>query len=154
MMNQTEITFLQKKIADYPERIAKLQKRQEMIAIPAATEIDAAIKGLNAYIIQLTATKSAFDKIEAEAGEDTDKLMRLSEEYSSQNGDVPETCRLSLVQIQHILMTVKTHTASLGELIDNAASAREKLELARKHKKTLDVVNLLRMIEKGDGYRL
>lgn len=153
-MNKAELTFLQKKIADYPERMARLQKRQEMIMTPSATDIDAAIKGLNAYIIQLTATGNAFNKIEKEASEDTARLVSLSEEYSARAEDFPETCRLSLVQIQHILMTAKTHTASINELIDNAVAAREKLELARKHKKTLDVVNLLRMIEKGDGYRL
>lgn len=153
MMNQTLISVLQKKIADYPERIAKLQKRQEMIKPPAATEIETAVRGLNAYIIQLAATKSSFDKIEAEALLDTEKLKDLSDELEGQ-GEISDSVKYSLVQIQHILMTVGTHTQSLQALLDNAATAREKLELARKQKKALDVVNLLRMIEKGDGYRL
>ena len=154
MINKTELTLLQKKIADYPERLSKLQKRQEMITVPSATEIEAAIRGLNAYIIQLSATGNSFDKIEKEAAEDTDKLLKLSNELSQEEGDVPETVQYSLVQMQHILMTIQTHTASLQELTENAKAAREKLELALRQKKTLDVVNLLRMIEKGDGYRL
>ena len=84
-MNQTEITFLQKKIADYPERIAKLQKRQEMMIVPSATEIESAIKGLNAYIIQLSAAKSSFDKIEAEAKEDTNNLQGYIDELDKMN---------------------------------------------------------------------
>lgn len=153
-MNQTEITFLQKKIADYPERIAKLQKRQEMIIVPSATEIESAIKGLNAYIIQLSAAKSSFDKIEAEAKEDTNNLQGYIDELEGSGQTAPESVRYSLVQLQHILMTAGTHTSCLEGLLENSKQAREKLELARKQKKTLDVVKLLRMIEKGDGYRL
>ncbi|WP_026516877.1 hypothetical protein [Butyrivibrio sp. MC2021] len=153
-MNQTEITILQRKIADYPERIARLQKRQEMIPVPAASEIEPAIRSLGAYIIQLTAVKSSFDKIGAEVRQDEEMLRGYLDEIAGSGQTAPETLRYSLVQLQHILMTTDTHTSSLEELLDSARQAREKLELAGKQKKTLDVVKLLRMIEKGDGYRL
>ena len=153
-MNQTELTFLQRKIADYPERIAKLQKRQEMILVPSASEIESAIKGLSAYMIQLTAVRSSFDKIGAEALADKSSLEQHLNELSGSGEKIPETLSYSLVQLQHILMTTQTHSSSLQELLENAGQAREKLELAKKQKKTLDVVMLLRMIEKGDGYRL
>ena len=43
---------------------------------------------------------------------------------------------------------------SIDAQIDGAVTAQEKLKLAQKQKKTFDVVNLMAMIEKGDGYIL
>ena len=44
MMNP-EIILLQRKIADYPERIDKMQKRYALVRAPKANNIESAIKG-------------------------------------------------------------------------------------------------------------
>ena len=54
----------------------------------------------------------------------------------------------------HAKATASDYVNSIDAQLDVAAVAKEKLELAQKQKKTIDVINLLTMIQKGDGYRL
>ena len=78
MMNP-EVLLLQRKIAGYPEQIDKMQKRYSMVLAPKAATIESAIKGLNAYIIQLKVNDSSFTKVGASISED---LARLEEVIS------------------------------------------------------------------------
>ena len=54
----------------------------------------------------------------------------------------------------HAKATAKNYVDAIDSQIDVAMTAKEKLELAQKQKKTIDVINLITMIQKGDGYRL
>ena len=59
-MELLQIKTLQRKIAEYPERISKLQARQKLIVTPSATEIGPAIKGMDAYLLFLRAGISSY----------------------------------------------------------------------------------------------
>jgi hypothetical protein len=148
-MINPEILLLQRKIADYPEQIDKMQKRYEMVRAPRAATIDSAIKGLNAYIIQLKVNSSSFAKVNGAISAD---LVRLEELMQAAGGDESQSLQLSHVQLQQAGAMVQTYIKSIDAQMDGAHTALEKLELAQKHKKTMDVINLLSMIEKGDGY--
>ena len=141
-MMTPEIIVLQRKIADYPERIDKMQKRYALVRAPKATNIDSAIKALNAYMIQLKVNSSSFAKISESITADLTRLEELMQET--------ESLQLSRVQLQHAAATVETYLRSIDTQIDGAQVALDKLKLAQKQKKTFDVVNLLAMIEKGD----
>ena len=151
-MLNPEIALLQKKIADYPERIDKMQKRYEMVQAPKATTIESAIKGLNAYMLQLKVNSGSFSKVNEAASEDLVKLEDMMQ--AAGTGEMTESLQLSHVQLQHAVATTETYLKSIDAQMDGAQEALEKLQLAQKQKKTFDVVNLLAMIEKGDGYRL
>ena len=73
---------------------------------------------------------------------------------TAEGGEVTESLQMSHVQLQHAGATVETYKKSIDAQLDSAQTALETLTLAQKHKKTLDVVNLLSMIEKGDGYKV
>ena len=153
MMNP-EILLLQRKIADYPERIDKMQKRYALVMAPKATNIDSAIKGLNAYMLQLKVNSSSFSKVKESITQDLTRLEELIKVAGTDKDDSSESLQLSHVQLQHALATVETYLKSIDSQMDGAQVALDKLKLAQKQKKTFDVVNLLAMIEKGDGYRL
>ena len=153
MMNP-EISLLQRKIADYPERIDNMQKRYALVRAPKANNIESAIKGLNAYILQLKVNSGSFDKISEFINADLKRLEELMQEAWNGEDDSKESLQLSHVQLQHAAATVETYRRSIDAQLDGAQVALEKLKLAQKQKKTFDVVNLLAMIEKGDGYTL
>ncbi len=153
-MLNPEIILLQKKIADYPEKIDSLQKRYAMAIAPKANEIGSAIKGLNAYMLQLKVCKNSFAKLYESVKADNDKLEMLIDQANAQGEDVTQSLQLSHVQIQHAQATLETYLKSIDAQMDGASVAKDKLGLAQKQKKTFDVVNLLAMIEKGDGYQL
>ncbi|SCY68388.1 hypothetical protein [Butyrivibrio sp. INlla14] len=153
MMNP-EIILLQRKIADYPERIDKMQKRYALVRAPKANNIESAIKGLNAYILQLKVNSGSFDKISEFINADLKRLEELMQEAWNGEDDSKESLQLSHVQLQHAAATVETYCRSIDAQLDGAQVALDKLKLAQKQKKTFDVVNLLAMIEKGDGYTL
>lgn len=149
-----EILLLQRKIADYPERIDKMQKRYALVMAPKATNIDSAIKGLNAYMLQLKVNSSSFSKVKESITQDLTRLEELIKVAGTDKDDSSESLQLSHVQLQHALATVETYLKSIDSQMDGAQVALDKLKLAQKQKKTFDVVNLLSMIEKGDGYIL
>lgn len=151
-MLNPEIKLLQKKIADYPEQIDRMQKRYALVMAPKSTEIVSAIKGLSAYMLQLKVSRGSFAKLYQDIAADCARLEKLTGE--AQGEDLSESIQLSHVQIQHAQATVETYLKSIDAQIDGAVTAQEKLKLAQKQKKTFDVVNLLAMIEKGDGYIL
>lgn len=153
MMNP-EIILLQRKIADYPEQIDKMQKRYALVRAPKANTIESAIKGLNAYILQLKVNSGSFAKINEYIMADLTRLEELIDEAGDSKDESLESLQLSHVQIQHAAATVETYRRSIDAQLDGAQVALEKLKLAQKQKKTFDVVNLLAMIEKGDGYIL
>ncbi len=153
MMNP-EVLLLQRKIAGYPEQIDKMQKRYSLVLAPKATTIESAIKGLNAYIIQLKVNSSSFTKTGASISEDLTRLEEIMHGLTAEGGEITESLQMSHVQLQHAGATVETYKKSIDAQLDSAQTALETLTLAQKHKKTLDVVNLLAMIEKGDGYKL
>ena len=153
MMNP-EVLLLQRKIAGYPEQIDKMQKRYSMVLAPKAATIESAIKGLNAYIIQLKVNDSSFTKVGASISEDLARLEEVISEETAGGKELSESLRMSYVQLQHASATVETYKNAIGAQLDSARTALDTLTLAQKHKKTLDVVNLLSMIEKGDGYKL
>ena len=153
MMNP-EILLLQRKIADYPEQIDRMQKRYSLVMAPKAATIESAIKGLNAYIIQLKVNSSSFTKTGAAISADLERLEQMIQEETAGGKELSESLQMSLVQLQHASATVETYIRSIDAQLDSARTALETLTLAQKHKKTLDVVNLLSMIEKGDGYKV
>ena len=153
MMNP-EILLLQRKIADYPEQIDRMQKRYSLVMAPKAATIESAIKGLNAYIIQLKVNSSSFTKTGASISADLERLEQMIQEETDGGKELSESLQMSLVQLQHASATVETYIRSIDAQLDSARTALETLTLAQKHKKTLDVVNLLSMIEKGDGYKV
>lgn len=153
MMNP-EISLLQRKIADYPERIDKMQKRYALVRAPKATNIESAIKGLNAYVLQLKVNSGSFAKINECILADLTRFEELLGEAGDSNDESSESLQLSHVQLQHAAATVETYLKSIDAQLDGAQVALDKLRLAQKQKKTFDVVNLLAMIEKGDGYIL
>ena len=153
MMNP-EILLLQRKIADYPEQIDRMQKRYSLVMAPKAATIESAIKGLNAYIIQLKVNSSSFTKTGASISADLERLEQMIQEETAGGKELSESLQMSLVQLQHASATVETYIRSIDAQLDSARTALETLTLAQKHKKTLDVVNLLSMIEKGDGYKV
>ena len=69
-MINPEVSLLQRKIADYPEQIDKMQKRYALVQAPKAVTIESAIKGLGAYIIQLRVNGGSFTKIRESINED------------------------------------------------------------------------------------
>ena len=152
-MSSMEVLLLQKKIADYPERIDKMQKRYGTIIAPRSSEISSAIKGLNAYMLQLKVNRGSFAKLKQEIDQDVAKLEALEGDLDKAK-ELSESIRLSVVQVMHAKATTETYLASIDAQIDGAVTAKEKLELAQKQKKTVDVINLLTMIQKGDGYKL
>lgn len=147
-----EIILLQKKIADYPERIDKMQKRYALVQAPKANTIESAIKGLNAYILQLKVNNGSFTKLNESVATDLCKLEELMQTAWADEDEAKESLQLSHVQLQHTEATLETYIRSIDTQLDAAQTALEKLKLAQKQKKTFDVVNLLAMIEKGDGY--
>ena len=153
MMNP-DIILLQRKIADYPERIDKMQKRYALVRAPKATNIESAIKGLHAYILQLKVNSGSFAKVNESVTADLVKLEAMMQEAWADEDESKESLQLSHVQLQHAGATVETYLKSIDAQLDGAQTALEKLKLAQKQKKTFDVVNLLAMIEKGDGYIL
>ena len=153
MMNP-EVLLLQRKIADYPEQIDRMQKRYSLVLAPKAETIESAITGLNAYIIQLKVNSSSFTKMGASISADLERLEQMIQEETAGGKELSESLQMSHVQLQHAAATVETYIRSIDAQLDSAHSALETLTLARKHKKTLDVVNLLSMIEKGDGYKV
>ena len=153
MMNP-EVLLLQRKIAGYPEQIDKMQKRYSMVLAPKAATIESAIKGLNAYIIQLKVNNSSFTKVGASISEDLTRLEEVISEETAGGKELSESLRMSHVQLQHASATVETYKNAITAQLDSARTALDTLTLAQKHKKTLDVVNLLSMIEKGDGYKI
>ncbi len=153
-MLNPEIKLLQKKIADYPEQIDRMQKRYALVMAPKSTEIGSAIKGLSAYMLQLKVNRGSFAKLYQEIASDCSRLEQLTEKEAASGEELTESIQLSHVQIQHAQATVETYLKSIDAQLDGAVTAQEKLKLAQKQKKTFDVVNLLAMIEKGDGYIL
>lgn len=153
MMNP-EVLLLQRKIAGYPEQIDKMQKRYSLVLAPKATTIESAIKGLNAYIIQLKANNSSFTKTGAAINGDLERLEQMMREETAGGKELSESLQMSHVQLQHAGATIETYIRSIDAQLGSAQTALETLTLAQKHKKTLDVVNLLSMIEKGDGYKV
>lgn len=151
-MSDLEIKLLQKKIAGYPRQIDMLQKRYAMVIAPKSTEIGSAIKALSAYMLQLKVCRSSFSKLEQATRSDCQRLEELID--AECQGEISESVQLSHVQIQHAQATIETYMKSIDAQIDGAVTAQEKLKLAQKQKKTFDVVNLMAMIEKGDGYIL
>ena len=151
-MNSQDLNLIQRKIAGYPERLGKMQKRYGAVFAPNASEISSAIKGLNAYMLQLQVNKGSFLKLKEEIEGDAAKLKEI--EKSLDRAEISESVRLSLVQVMHAKATASDYVNSIDAQLDVAAVAKEKLELAQKQKKTIDVINLLTMIQKGDGYRL
>ena len=151
-MNNQDLNLIQRKIACYPERISKMQKRYGAVFAPNASEISSAIKGLNAYMLQLQVNRGSFLKLQEEIDSDAAKLEEI--EQSLGRAELSESVRLSLVQVKHAKATASDYVNSIDAQLDVAAVAKEKLELAQKQKKTIDVINLLTMIQKGDGYRL
>ncbi|WP_073390231.1 hypothetical protein WAA20_01465 [Butyrivibrio fibrisolvens] len=151
-MNSQDLNLIQRKIAGYPERLGKMQKRYGAVFAPNASEISSAIKGLNAYMLQLQVNKGSFLKLKEEIEGDAAKLEEI--EKSLDRAELSESVRLSLVQVMHAKATASDYVNSIDAQLDVAAVAKEKLELAQKQKKTIDVINLLTMIQKGDGYRL
>ena len=152
-MINPEVALLQRKIADYPEQIDKMQKRYSLVQPPKAATIDSAIKGLGAYIIQLRVNGGSFAKISASIIEDLAAFEDMMQKTQADE-QTKESLQLSHVQLQHAGATVETYIKTIDAQLDGAESALETLKLAQKHKKTLDVVNLLATIEKGDGYKL
>ena len=153
MMNP-EIILLQRKIADYPERIDKMQKRYALVRAPKADNIESAIKGLNAYILQLKVNSGSFAKVNEFINADLVKLEEMMQNAWAEGDESKESLQLSHVQLQHAGATCETYLKSIDAQLDGAQTALEKLKLAQKQKRTFDVVNLLAMIEKGDGYIL
>ncbi|RKM55131.1 hypothetical protein D6853_10355 [Butyrivibrio sp. X503] len=153
-MINSEIMLLQRKIADYPVQIDKIQKRYALVNTPKATSIESAIKGLNAYIIQLKVNNSSFDKIKEYIKVDGSRLDELMQQEQSGSVESADSLQLSKVQLQQAGAMVETYLNSISAQLDGAEVALEKLRLAQKQKKTVDVINLLAMIEKGDGYSL
>ena len=151
-MNSQELNFLQRRIADYPERLNRMQKRYGAVFAPNASEISSAIKGLNAYMLQLKVNRGSFAKIQEEIESDCNKLEEM--EGGIDESNLSESVRLSHVQVMHAKATAKNYVDAIDSQIDVAMTAKEKLELAQKQKKTIDVINLLTMIQKGDGYKL
>ena len=152
-MINPEVALLQRKIAFYPEQIDKMQKRYSLVKAPKADTIESAIKGLGAYIIQLRVNGGSFAKISASIIEDLAAFEDMMQKTQADD-EMKESLQLSHVQLQHAGATVETYIRSIDAQLDGAESALETLKLAQKHKKTLDVVNLLAMIEKGDGHTL
>ena len=152
-MINPEVALLQRKIAFYPEQIDKMQKRYSLVKAPKADTIESAIKGLGAYIIQLRVNGGSFAKISASIIEDLAAFEDMMQKTQADD-EMKESLQLSHVQLQHAGATVETYIRSIDAQLDGAESALETLKLAQKHEKTLDVVNLLAMIEKGDGHTL
>ena len=151
-MNSQDLNLIQRKIAGYPERLGKMQKRYGAVFAPNASEISSAIKGLNAYMLQLQVNKGSFLKLKEEIEGDAAKLEEI--EKSLDRAELSESVRLSLVPVMHAKATASVYVNAIDAQLDVAAVAKEKLELAQKQKKTIDVINLLTMIQKGDGYKL
>ena len=152
-MINPEVSLLQRKIADYPEQIDKMQKRYALVQAPKAVTIESAIKGLGAYIIQLRVNGGSFTKIRESINEDLARFEDMMQNTQTDD-EMSQSLQLSHVQLQNAGATVETYIRSIDAQLDGAESALETLKLAQKHKKTLDVVNLLTMIEKGDGHTL
>ena len=151
-MDKLQLKMLQKKIADYPERISKLQERQNMIVTPSATEIGPALKGMDAYLLFLKAGKNSYKKLFEEASGDYDKLK--SHIDSAEAGEeASDSVKISLVQLEQYMATIQNYINLMDSQIDNGEVVKEKLTLAQKQKENIDVANLLIMIKKGDGYR-
>lgn len=153
-MDLLQIKTLQRKIAEYPERISKLQTRQKLIVTPSATEIEPAIKGMDAYLLFLKAGISSYKRLYEEALGDFDKLNACIGNKNKSGEAVSESERISLVQIQQYMATIQNYIKIMDSQIDNGEIVKQKLLLARKQKKAIDVANLLYIIQKGDGYRV
>ena len=153
-MELLQIKTLQRKIAEYPERISKLQARQKLIVTPSATEIGPAIKGMDAYLLFLRAGISSYKKLYEEASVDFAGLNSYIENKKSIGEVVSDSERISLVQIQQYMATIQNYIKIMDSQIDNGEVVRQKLMLAQKQKEAVDVANLLYIIKKGDGYRV
>ena len=152
-MDKLQLKMLQKKIADYPERISKLQERQNMIVTPSATEIGPALKGMNAYLLFLKAEKNSYQKLFCEASGDYDKLKSHIDAEGAGDEGASDSARISLVQLEQYMASIQNYINLMDSQIDNGEVVKEKLTLAQKQKENIDVANLLIMIKKGDGYR-
>jgi len=151
-MDQMQLSLVQRKIAIYPEKISKLQDKQNLIKVPSADDIPSAIKGINAYLLFLRANYNSFIKLKEEIQIDSNKLEGYINNLNNAGEKVSESLQLSLIQANQAMASIQTYIDMTSSQIDNGEVVKEKLSLAQKQKESIDIANLLLMIKKGDGY--